>query len=201
MTGKLDPQTRDKIDTLLIRAADQVVPVFVVKESEAERLVEMMYDSGLTIQQRIRLAKKSDIPIVDGMDYLEHLAGEMHPDSEEFLRYRLMKIRAAKRGAVILDGTTTSNPWLKRGETIPLREVPVDDLDGEDFVPQWLLSDLKQLARKDFAPLFAIHPTERVEEFLLERGPYVGEGYNPEAAPEERYEDESYIDYFPPYHM
>jgi hypothetical protein len=171
MTGKLDSQTRDKIHSLLLRAADQIVPVFVVEESEAERLIEMMYDSGLTIQQRIRLAKESDIPIVEGMDYLAHLAGEMLPDYEEFLRNRLMKIRAAKRGAVILDGTTTSNPWLKRGETVPLREVPVDDLDGEDFVPQWLLSGLQQLARKDFAPLFAIHPTERVEEFLLERGP------------------------------
>src|SRR5215212_181 len=180
MTGKLDPQTRDKIDTLLMRAADQVVPVFVVEESEAERLVEMMYDSGLSTQQRIRLAKESDIPIVEGMDYLEHLAGEMHPDDEEFLRGRLVKIRAAKRGAVILDGTTTSNPWLKRGETVPLREVPVDDLDGEDFVLGWLLFSLEQLAKKDFAPLFAIHPTERVERFLLEHGPYVGERYNPE---------------------
>ncbi|MDP9479569.1 MAG: hypothetical protein M3R38_28535 [Actinomycetota bacterium] len=131
------------IDFLVRKIAERgYPPVFVVEEgTEDYQLLSKMTDAGLSERRRAEFARQKGIPVLDALEVVQHLRGEMDPEKEWGLRYLVSWVSAAKQGAVILDendpdrlralGTRGESPLASR--VIPVDEIVERDLEELGF--------------------------------------------------------------------
>lgn len=163
------------IDFLVRKIAERgYPPVFVVQEgTENYQLLSKMTDSGLSERRRVEFARQKGIPVLDGLEVVEHLRGEMDPEDEWGLRYVVSWVSAAKQGAVILDEDDPDRLQAlgaRRESPLASRVIPVDEIVERDLEEWMFFEELEVFAH---APRisYLIPPTERVKAFIkgLER--------------------------------
>lgn len=144
-------------------------PVFVVDEDTEDAWLiwereRMPYDI------QIELAREAGVPVLDGLDVVQNLRGEMDPAGEWVLREEVRRISAAKQGMVMVDDDDPERLEVtgRRGDApLTAKMVPVEELLKKD-VDQWgFLEHLEALAQ-ELPVAFIIPPTERVQTFLEE---------------------------------
>ncbi len=77
MKKEVSLEDKFRIDFLVRKIAQMAYPpVFVVeKGTEAHRLILGMEDYRLSLRERVEVAKKEGVPVLDGLEVVEHLRG------------------------------------------------------------------------------------------------------------------------------
>ncbi len=159
-----------RIDFLVRGIAERSYPpVFVVeKGTEAYRLILETEHLRLSESNRAEVARQEGVPVLDGLAVVEHLRGEMSPEDEWVLRELVVRISAARQGAVALEENDPDRlrKLGARGEApLAFVWVPVDELVEGDL-KEWALIHTLEAYTHDHPISFMIPPTEKVQAFL-----------------------------------
>lgn len=144
-------------------------PVFVVEEDTdaAWHVFEM---ERMPYDVQLELARGIGIPVLDGLDVVQNLRGEMNPAAEWVLRDEVRRISAAKQGMVTVADENPERLELagRRGDApLAATMVPVEELLEKD-VDQWCFLEHLEALAHELPAAFIIPPTERVQTFLEE---------------------------------
>jgi hypothetical protein len=144
-------------------------PVYVVERgSEEDRFLAEWEYQGLTDRERTELAKGLGITVLDGLEVIQNLKGEIDPDDKWVLEDLVMHIFAAKVGRVSMPDTDPERLALAGGkgeDTRARKMVNVEELVQKDVEAWSFIEELEVLA-SDHPRSFTIPRSPRVEAYI-----------------------------------
>jgi hypothetical protein len=178
MPEEVTLETQVRIDSLVREIAKRdYPPVFVVEEySQEAKYMWSLEGYKLSDQRWIDLAKERDIPVLGGLDVIQHLRGEMDPSDEYMLRDQVLWVFAAKMGMMIVNDYDPYRVRLKGAwgeESVSVKMVSVDEVSPEE-IEDWLFFETLEVTTRKWPNVFLIPPTDAVMAFLEEHGEHQG---------------------------
>lgn len=170
MANEVIVEKKFKVAYYLRQIAKRLYPLVFVVEENTEDAWYVFEMERMPCDVQRELAMEAGISVLDGLDVVQNLRGEMDPAGEYVLRDEVRRISAAKQGMVLIDDEDLERLEVTgRMGDAPLTAmmVPVEELLKKDVDQWWFLERLEDLIQ-DHPVAFIIPPTERVQTFLEE---------------------------------
>jgi hypothetical protein len=168
-----DLEGKLKVASLIDQIAKREYPaVYVVEENSVEdRFVWGMQDWLSSDVQKRNAARDEGIVVLNGIDVVRYLSGEMDPDAEQMLRDEILAISAATHRMVEVNDNNPERPIVaaeREDSLLFCKIVFLEELCQQD-VEQWCFLDYLEDLTNGSTVAFTVQPTQKVLEFIQNR--------------------------------